>query len=131
MPTTNGDLEVGGKLFEQVDVGDQAGAGEHAFEQVVTQEGIVGHTAFERSLERVDVVDALARVGPLAEQVLVDVGNGGGVGIDAPGAGDHSLVNRAPRSCGQRRRDPRLENRVPLDHTAQLGVEARPVDRVG
>ena len=59
------------------------------------EQRVLGHPAGERALERVDVVDALARVDPLAEEVLVDVGDREGVGIDAARAREDALEERA------------------------------------
>jgi hypothetical protein len=46
-----------------------------ALEQVVAEQRALGHAPGERRLEGVDVVDALAGVGPFAEQILVHVGD--------------------------------------------------------
>ena len=81
-------------------------------------------------LERIDVVDALAGVGAFAEQVLIDVGNGGGIGIDAVHAGEDALEQRTFAADRQRRRDPRLQHGMTLDDAAGSGVEARPVERM-
>ena len=97
---------------------DQARAGEHALEQIVAQHRVVGHAALQRGLEGVDVVDALAGVGALAEQVLVDVGDRRRVGIDAAVAGEDALEQRAFRADRQRRRDARLQHAVALDDAA-------------
>ena len=56
-----------------------------ALEEIVAEQRVVRNPAVERRLEGVDVVDALAGIGALAEQVLIDVGDGGGVRIDAAG----------------------------------------------
>jgi hypothetical protein len=81
----DGQLVVAGKLLEQVDIGDESGTGEQPLEQVVTQQRVLRHPPRERRLERVDVVDPLSRVGPLAEQVLVHIGDRGRIGVHAPG----------------------------------------------
>ena len=51
-----------------------------------------GKRSVERPLERVDVVDALADERAFAEQVLVDVGDGARVGIDAGFAAEQPRV---------------------------------------
>ena len=83
------------------------------------------------ALESVDVVDALARVTSLAEQVLVDVRNGRGVGIDPGRAGEDPLEQRRCPLGGERRGDPRLEDPVAMGNTPGLRVDARAVERVG
>ena len=64
-------------------VGGETGAGVVAFDQVVRQQRVLGEPAMRRDLERIDVVDALARECPFAEQVLVDIGYGGGIWVHA------------------------------------------------
>ena len=99
----------------------QPGAREGALEQIVAQERVLGDPPRQRLLERVDVVDALAGVAPLAEQVLVDVGDGGGVGIDAGRAGEDALEERGVTLGRERGRDARLEDAVPRDDPAAGG----------
>ena len=109
------------KLLDDLDVGDQSGAREDPLQQVVTQERVLGNPPFERGLEDVDVVDALAGVGTFPEEILVHVGNGEGVRVDAARAGEDALEQRSLATGGQRRRDARLQHRVPLDHAAACG----------
>jgi hypothetical protein len=96
--TADGKLVVGGKLLEQVDIGDQSSACEQPLEEVVTQQRVFLDPARQRCLERVDVVDPFSRVGSLAEQVLIDVGDRGRIGVHAPGARHDPLVDRTSRS---------------------------------
>ena len=44
---------------------------------------VFGETPTERLLERIDVIDAFADKRALAEYILVNIGDGAGVGIDA------------------------------------------------
>ncbi len=57
-------LIVGRKRFEQLDVGRQSCTREQSFKKIVTEHRIVGHLALHRRFERVDLVNAFARVGP-------------------------------------------------------------------
>ena len=125
------DLVAGRKILEQLDVGDQRGAREEPLEEVVAEQRVFRHSPLERALERVDVVDALAGVRAFAEEVLIHVRDGGGVGIDAGRAGEHAPKERALALGRQGRRDPWLENPVALDDAALARLEARPVQRVG
>ena len=84
------------------------------------------HPAGERGLERIDIVDALAGVGAFAEQILVNVGHGGSVGIDAAHAGEHALEQRAFTADRQRGRDARLQHGISFDDAA--GSERRTAD---
>ena len=125
------DLVAGRKILEQLDVGDQRGAREEPLEEVVAEQRVFRHSPLERALERVDVVDALAGVRAFAEEVLIHVRDGGGVGIDAGRAGEHAPKERALALGRQGRRDPWLENPISLDDAALARLEAGPVQRVG
>ena len=128
----NGAHVIPGREFlDDFDVRGEAGAREHALEEIVTEEGGVRRTVRERGLERVDVVNALSGIGSFAEQILIDVGDCRGVGIDSADAREDSLEQRAFPAHGQRRRDARLQDRVALDNSAPFGVEARSVQRMG
>ena len=94
----------------------------------MAQEGRVRHPASERSLEGVNVVNSLAGIGAFAEQILVHVGDGGGVGIDTAHAREDALEERALAADGQRRRDARLQHRIAFHDPAGDGIEARPVE---
>ncbi len=78
------------EILHDLHVRRQSGSGEDALEEVVAEHGGFGHPASQGGFEGVDVVDALTRVGAFTEQVLVDVGDGGGIGIDARRAREHS-----------------------------------------
>ena len=90
---------VGRELVEQLDVGDQARAGEGALEQVVAEHrGSRARGRPSAALEGVDVVDALAGEAALAEQVLVDVGDRRRVRIDPGRAGEDPLRRASGRA---------------------------------
>ena len=128
--TQGGDIVAGGEFLDDLDIGGQAGAGENALEQIVAEKRRVRHPPGERGLESVDVVDALAGIGALAEEVLVDVGDGGGIGIDAAHAGEDALEERTLAADRQRRRDSRLQDGIAFHDPAGCGVEARPIERM-
>ena len=106
-------------------------AGERALEQVVAQQRVLRHPAGHRRVERVDVVDALAGEGSFREQVLVDVGDGGGVRIDARRAGERPLEDRGLMFRGEGRRDARLEHAVAVRDPPGSRIEGRRVERMG
>ena len=83
------------KLLDQLDVGDQARARESSFEKIVTQQRVVGNAARQRGLEHVHIVNPFAAVGAFIEQVLVNVGNGERVRVDAGGAREDALEDRS------------------------------------
>jgi hypothetical protein len=96
----------------------------------VTEQRIFAHAAFECGLEGIHVVDALAGVGAFAEEILIHVGHGGGVRIDAAHAGEDALEQRSLPADRQRRRDARLQHAVAFDDASGNGIEPRMVQRV-
>jgi hypothetical protein len=89
------DVVASRELLDDLHIGGEAGTREDALEQIVAEQRRVRHPAGERSLERIDVIDALAGVGAFAEQVLVNVRNGGGVRVHAGHAGEGALEQRS------------------------------------
>ena len=83
------------KLLDDLDIGSQAGASECPLEKVVTEKRALRHAAVKRSFKRIQIVDALAGIGAFAEEILVHVGHGRGVRIDAAHAGEDALEQRA------------------------------------
>ncbi len=122
------DLVLLRELLEELDVRDEPGAGEEPLEEIVGELGVLRNAIVERPLERVHVVDPLARVDPLAEQVLVDVRHREGVQIDPARTGEDELEEGAPPRLGEHGRHPRLEEGVPLDDARRRGVEAGQVE---
>ena len=98
-----GDVVAGGEVLDDLDVGGETGAGEDALEQIVAEQGRVRHAVGERGLEGIDVVDALAGIGAFAEQILVNVGDGGGIRVDAVHAGEDALEQGTLAADRQRR----------------------------
>ena len=128
--TRRRDLVTSGKVLEELDVGDERGPREEPLEEIVAEQRVFRHPSLERSLEGVDVVDPLAGVRALGEEILVDVRDRGGIGIDAGGTGKHAPKERALALGGQGRRDPRLEDAVALDDATFARLEPGPVQRV-
>ena len=77
------DVVAGREFLHDLHVRGQACPSVNSLEQIMAEQGGLRHASVERGLEGVHVVDALACKGAFAKQVLVDVGNRGGVGIDA------------------------------------------------
>jgi len=125
-----GDVVARRELLDHLDVGRQAGPRENAFEQVVAEHGVGRNATGERCLEGVDVVDALAGVRALPEQVLVDVRRGSGIRVDAAGRRKKLLVERTVAANRQRRRHPGLQDAIAPHHPLQGLAEARPVQGV-
>jgi hypothetical protein len=123
-----GDRVVRGKLVEELDIGDESRPCEDAFKQVVTQQGILRHPPGKGRFERIYLVDPFPDIRTLAEKVLVDVGDGGGVRVDATRAREDALEKRAFTIGRERRCNTRLKHGVPLNDSADTRVKPRPID---
>ena len=53
---------AGGEFLHHLDIGNEAGAGKDAFEQIMTQDLIVRDLAAKDGFEGVDLVNALAAI---------------------------------------------------------------------
>ncbi len=118
-----------GVVVVDVDVRRQTGARVAPLDEVVRQKAVLGKAPLRRTLEGIDVVDPLPGEAPLAVQVLVHVGHGRRVRIDA----------RMPRVDGgevraigarQRHADARLEDPVAAHDTPARGVVHGAVQRM-
>ena len=117
------DVVARGKFLDHLDVGDQTGARENALQQIVAEHRVLRNAALERGLEDVDIVDALAGIGAFFEQILIDVGNREGIGIEAAGARKDALEQRTFAADRQRRRHARLKQPWPSIDAAWPGIE--------
>ncbi len=131
MPAVHVGVVARRRILDQQHVADQPRARIAAFEQVVAQDAVLGQAIAQHVLEGVDLVDALADERAFVEHVLVDVGDGAGVRVDARLAAEQPPVVRSVRG-GQARADPRLQDAVAARHHRRLGraAEARRVERV-
>ena len=69
------------KLVKKLDIAGQADAHVSAFDQVMTQEPLLGESSRENPAEGVHVIDALAVVGAFTGEILVDIGYRPRVGV--------------------------------------------------
>ena len=116
-------------VVHDLDVGHERRARVESLEQIVRQQRVLRHAPLERRRERIDVVQSLAGEDAFAEQILVDVGDGGRVRIDAGVAGVGAREER-PRRARHRHADARLQDAVALGDASRLRVEPRLVQRV-
>ena len=86
---------LGRELLEELEIGDESRPRKDALEEVMAEQRVLGDPTGQRGGEGVHVIDALAGVGALAEQILVDVRDGGRVRIDAGRTGEHPLKQRS------------------------------------
>ena len=119
-----------GILLDHLNVAHQRGAGEDAFEEIVTQQRVFGNAPGQRRLEGIDVVDALAGKRPFAEEILIDVGDREDIWIGAAAGREDALEDRAVIIDRQGWCHARLQYAVSTDDTSQARIEPRPVQRV-
>src|ERR1043166_5260521 len=118
-----------GVIVDDLAVAHKRGSREEPFEEVVGEQSVFRNPVPQCRGERVNVVESLARVDALAEKILINIGNGSRVWIDA---GVPRVNAREERTLGAREghADARLKNAVTFRHPSELGVEARPVERM-
>ena len=125
-----GEREVAGRVVVVDDhIGGEARTRVVPLDQVVRQQRVLGEAAVRRALEGLDVVDALSGEAALAVEVLVHVGDGGRIGVDARVSGMDGREDR-PVRARQRHADARLQDPVAPDDAAENGVVHGAVERV-
>ena len=73
---------VTGRVFlVQLHVAQQAGARITTFQQVVAEDAVLGKAPLERLFKGRHIIDSLADERAFLEQVLIDIGDGAGIGI--------------------------------------------------
>src|SRR5439155_11057395 len=82
-------------------------------EKIVAENQIVGQAILKRKFECVDIVDALADEGALTEHVLINIGYGSRIGIDAGCIPKHPRIPRSVRAW-KAHGHARLKDTVPL-----------------
>ncbi len=118
------------EIIEQFDIAGQPDPHMGTFDQIVAQ-----HPPFRKSLrqqpaEGMNVVDSLALVGAFAAQVLVDIGDRLGIGVDTDGIGKQPAEDR-DAGAGQGRTHPRLDDGVGAGDDVPCRIETRLVEGVG
>src|SRR5207237_9819390 len=73
-----------------------------SLQKVMAENQVIGKAPFQRKFKCVDIVNAFADEGTLTEHILVNIGNGSRVGIDAGFISKHP---RIPRSVRARKTD--------------------------
>ena len=95
----------------------------------MTEYPVFRESSCERSLERIDVVDPLADERTLAEQVLVNIGDGARIRVDAGLASEQPRIALAVRAR-KAHCNARLQDAIALGHHLPLMVEVRTIQRV-
>ena len=120
---------VGRIIVQEFDVCHKRSARVETFKEVVAEQRVFGNAVSQRHLEGVNIVETFARVAAFTEEVLINVGDGGRVRINARVAGEDTRKQRA-RGARQRDADARLQNRVAFRDAPLLFVVARAIERV-
>ena len=100
----------------QLHIAQQPGPRVAPFQKIVAEDPVVGETPVQCPLECINIIDALADEGAFTEQVLVNIGHGTRIRIDAGLTCAHARIPR-PVRAGQAHRHPRLKDAVPLNDT--------------
>src|SRR5580692_1791983 len=75
--------EMGRVVVDHFDIRYQAGARVGSLDHVMAEQSIRGEAVLQGRLERGDFVDAFAGIGPFAEQVLINVGDGSSIDVES------------------------------------------------
>ena len=62
MVTHRAHVIAGWVFLNDFDIGSETGPGKHTFEQIVTEQRRLWHTALERGLENINIIDTLAGI---------------------------------------------------------------------
>ena len=116
MPAAHIRAVAGGVFLVQLHIAQQPGPGVTPFQKIVAEDPVVGETPAQRPFECINLIDALADERAFTEQVLVNIGNGASIRIDAELTGAHARIPR-PVRAGQAHRHPWLKNAVPRNDT--------------
>jgi len=117
-------------LIDHFDVGDKPRARIEALKQIVREQRVLGHAAFEGCGEGVHVIQALAGEDALAEEVLVHVRHRRGVRVHARVTGVGARKERSG-CAGHGHAHPRLQDAVATGHAAKPAIEPRLIQRMG
>src|SRR5260370_20584842 len=126
MPPVNVSIITRRIPFVEFNVADQSRAGVDRLNQVVTENRILLEETFEGLLKCIHIVNAFADKSAFVEEVLVNVRDGAGVGIDPGIAGKNA---RKPGSTRARQTNAhtRLQDTVAFANHAFFWVKLRPV----
>src|SRR6266446_10582473 len=111
-------------VVQKLDIADQGRARKDRFKQIVTEQRVFRNASVQRFFERVDIVQTLARIDSLAEEILIDIRRGGGIRINAGVAREDAREQRL-RGTLQRDAHSWLQNRVTFNNRPGRAIETR------
>src|SRR5215472_6785693 len=121
--------EVRRIVVNQLELADQARPRINSLDQVVTQNGVGGKTIPKNLVKNFHLVDSLSGKDRFAEQILVDVGNGMRIDVQAGFArievGEARAIDGLDTDA-----DPRLQDAVTGLHRLRSRIDDRAVERV-
>ena len=105
-------------VFNHRDVGDRRATRDRPFEQVVAEHFAVGQTPRQHNMHHPHMQQPLAGKSALAKQILVNLGGGGAVRVNATLPGKQPVVEREILGRRQGCGNARLENAIAAHHDA-------------
>ena len=112
------------KLVIELDIAGQADAHVGAFDQVVAQHPLFREPARQHATEGAHVIDPLAVVRAFTAEVLMDIGDSLGVGVDSNRVGEQPTEGRCARAR-QGWAHARLDDGVGAGRNSPIVIEAR------
>ena len=113
----------------QLHIAQQSRAGVAPFHKVVAEDPVLRKAPTQRPLERINVIDPLTDEGTFVKEILVNVGNGACVRVDAWLTPEQVCVPR-PVRARQAHGDAWLKDSVPIRDTLFVLVVPRTIERV-
>ena len=123
-------IGVRGGIFNEGHIGHGGAAAHGAFQQVMAQHLPFGQTARQDRMHGLHMEQALAGERALTKEVLVNLGRGGAVGVNAALPGKQPAVGRGVLGVWQGGGHMWLQDAVAAHHRAPGGVQLRLVVRV-
>ena len=121
---------VAGRIFlVQLHIAQQPRPRVAPFQKIVAEDPVLGKAPVECPLERIDIIDPLADERAFVKEVLVNVGDGARIRVDARLTPEQVRVPR-PVRARQTHGDAWLKDAVPLRDTLFVLVVPRTIERV-
>src|SRR6266498_3228193 len=93
----------------------------------MAEQRVIRHSAFKRRLKSIYIIQPFSRKTSFGEEVLVNIGCGGAVRIDAGVAGEDARETRT-RAAFKRDADARLQDAVTAHDASRVRIELRAVE---
>ena len=117
-------------IFDHRDIGHRSAAHQGSLQQVMAEHLAIGQATGQNGMHGLNMQQALAGEGTLAEQVLIDFGGRRAVGVYPALPGEKPVIEREIPGHRQRRDHAGLQNAVTADHVAPAGIQNRAIVRM-